>query len=83
MVVAFHRDESRSLTADTPVPAVAYLTLALPGLLILNNEFADYLDTAKNNHVQGRVEVEFTLDANGGAGKAAVLRGPNPSAMRL
>jgi TonB family protein len=76
MVVDFQFDEPRRLT--DPVPAVGYLTSAPPGMLISNNEFADYPDDAKNDHVRGRVEVELTLDANGDVGKAAVLRGPEP-----
>lgn len=76
MVVAFQFDEPRRLT--DPVAAVGYLTSAPPGLLLLQHEFADYPDDAKNDHVQGTVEVELTLDANGDVAKAAVLRGPEP-----
>jgi len=78
MVVDFQLDEPRRLTADSPVPAVGYLTSAPPGSLILHSEFADYPDDAKNDHVQGRVEVELTLDVNGNVAGAAVLRGSEP-----
>jgi TonB family protein len=78
MVINFRLDEPRRLTADSPVPAVGYLTSAPPGLLVLHHEFADYPGDAKNNHVQGRVEVELTLDANGDVAKAEVLRGSEP-----
>jgi TonB family protein len=82
MVVDFQLDEPRSLTAETPVAAVGYLTSAPPGMLISNNEFADYPDDAKNDHVRGRVEVELTLDANGDVGKAAFFAAPNPWTRR-
>jgi TonB family protein len=50
----------------------------------MHHEFADYPDDAKNDHVQGRVEVELTLDANGDVAKAEVLRGSEPfCAMQL
>jgi len=77
---SFHWElnEPRKLTADSPVPAVGYLTSAPPGLLMLKHEFADYPEAAKNGDVQGRVEVELTLDANGDVANAAVLRGSEP-----
>lgn len=76
LVVDFQLHEPRRL--DAPVPAVGYLTSAPPGLLILHTEFAEYPDDAKNDHVQGRVEVELSLDANGEVPEAAVLSGSEP-----
>jgi len=78
MLVDFSLDEPRRLTADSPVPALGYLTSAPLGLLIVHHEFADYPEEAKNDHVQGKVEVELTVDANGDVIGAAVLRGTEP-----
>jgi len=66
MLVDFQLDEPRRLTADSPVPAVGYLTSAPLGLLILQHEFADYPDEAKNTHVQGKVEVRIDAECERG-----------------
>ena len=66
MIVDFSLDEPRRLTADSPVPALGYLTSAPLGLLIVHHEFADYPDEAKNTHVQGKVEVRIDAECERG-----------------
>ena len=61
---------------DSPLPMPGFLTSAPPSLTIMHNEHARYPEEARSERVQGEVEVQLTVAANGEVSDVRAMSGP-------